>query len=429
MTKAMRWGVSSLMIVGSIALGAFAGCSDDEEPTPVEDSGTPDTGSGDTGGGTDSAPVDSGTVDTGTPDTAPPPADRRVSLLFAAPDMGPKFVCLGAFAPSGDPTTADAPADSLPKAGALGVPDPADTTGVDTTKTTGFPYGAVVPVPLPPEAIAALKVFKVAIYLLDENPAKMSPASSCAAQWKNVRSDSKKYKIFDPGSIAAGEHGLISMTGCLAAPTDATGACPATANFAIKLDKLSTAKPATGAFGVQFYNLSNFAPPSPTPGFQNVDVYVATTASASTGGDAGTDAASDAADDAATDSATDAGPAGPTMVKVASNVKFGDLAATATGITLPSGANGDNSYLVILPKDSAPCMSAGAPLSGGGTCLAWTLPLKNFFAAYSKAPINGGFYPGTNQLVALAGSPVPKDADAGAITAPLRIMWLGSKWP
>lgn len=426
MTKAMRWGVSSLMIVGSIALGAFAGCSDDEENPPVTetDSGTPDTGT-DTGGGTDSG-TDTGSVtDTGTPETPEFVADRRVSLLFAAPDMGPKFVCLGAFAPTGDPTTADAPAQALPGTGALGVPDPADPTGMDTTKTTGFPYGAVVPVPLTAEAIAALKVFKVAIYLLDENPAKMSPASSCSAQWKNVRSDSKKYKIFDPKAIDTGEHGLISMTGCLAAPTDATGACPATANFAIKLDKLSLPKPATGAMGVQFYNLSNFAPPSPTPGFQNVDVYVATTASASTGGDAGSDAASDAADGAA----TDAGPSGPTMVKVASNVKFGDLAATATGITLPSGANGDNSYLVILPKDSAPCMSAGAPLSGGGTCAAWTLPLKNFFAAYSKAPINGGFYPGTNQLVALVGSPVPKDADAGAITAPLRIMWLGSKWP
>jgi hypothetical protein len=428
MTKAMRWGVSSLMIVGSVALGAFAGCSDDEENPPVTetDSGTPDTGSPDTGS------KDTGTTptDTGTPDAPEFVADRRVSLLFAAPDMGPKFVCLGAFAPTGDPTTADAPAQALPGTGALGIPDPADTTGMDTTKTTGFPYGAVVPVPLTAEAIAALKVFKVAIYLLDENPAKMSPASTCSAQWKNVRSDPKKYKIFDPKAIDTGEHGLISMTGCLNAPTDTTFACPTTANFSIKLDKLDTKKPTTaGTMGVQFYNLSNFNPPTAAaiPGFQNVDVYLATTASASSGGDAGSDAASDAASDSATDApAADAAPAGPTMVKIATGVSYGNLAATASGITLPSGATGANSYLVVLPTGASPCMSAGQPSL---TCPAWTLPLAPFFAAYSKAPIYGGFYPGFNELVALVGSPIPKDLDAGAATAPLRIMWLGTKQP
>ena len=276
------------MIVGGISLGAFAGCSDDPKTeTPAEtDTGTPVT---DTGTPVDTAPVDTGTpVDTGaadTPDTPPPAPDRAVTLLFGAPDMAPKFVCLGAFGPSSDPAALDAPASFQPSAGALGIPDSAAPT--DPTKTTAFPYGAVVPVPLNADAIAALKVFQVVLYLLDENPAKTG--STCGAEWKKVKGDTKKWKAFAPKAVDAGQHALLSMAGCLGAP-DATGTCgTAGNNFEFRLDKLDVAKPATGNIGFQFLHLSQFpgSTASGAPSWSPVDIYLMPMPAPSTG-DAGT---------------------------------------------------------------------------------------------------------------------------------------------
>jgi len=431
MTKAMRWGVSSLMIVGGIALGAFAGCSDDEEtPTPV------DTDSGvDTGSAADTA-VDTAPVDTSAPDTTPPDAgpfvpDRAVTLLFGSPDLAPKFVCLGAFSPTADPAAADAPASFQPGAGALGVPTTAD---LDPTKTVGLPYGAVVPVPLNPDAVAALKVFKVVLYLLDENPAKMTPASTCGAEWKKVKGDTKKWKAFDPNSVKAGEHALLSLIGCNGGP-DATGTCgTAGNNFEFRLDKLDVAKPTTPAdatIGFQFMHLSQFpgSTASGAPSWQGVDIYLMPMPAPAAPGDAGTDATSvDAPLDVATDAATDAAPPAPIFIKIADNVSYKSLTATAMGVKLPSFASGPDSYLVVAPRVVSGASVACSNLDGkpSTTCPNYTLPLKPFLntttGPYPK--VGGGFVASTNQVIGLIGSGVAPAVDGGTGVPSLRIPFI-----
>lgn len=414
MTKAMRWGVSSLMIVGGIALGAFAGCSDDDTKTePTADSGAPtDTGSTDTG----STPTDTGVTDTGSTPTDTGPTDtgttfvpdRAVTLLFGAPDLSPKFVCLGAFSPASDPTTLDAPASSQPSAGALGVPDSAAPT--DPTKTTAFPYGAVVPVPLNADAIAALKVFKVVVYLVDENPAKIG--STCAAEWKKVKGDPKRYQIFSPNAVKTGEHALVSMIGCQNPPGDMTGTCTsATGNFEFRLDILDTAKPATGNMGIQFFHLSQFPGGGGAPSWSPVDAYLMPMPSSTASTDAGL----------ADTSGSDAGTPAPTFIKIAENVSYKSLTAKATGIDLPSWASPADSYIVLAPRlgGAAGKVCATADGKPSADCPNYTLPLKPFVAAY--APVGGGLTTSTNQLIGLIGSGVAPTVDGGPGIPSLRI--------
>ncbi len=418
MTKATRLGVSALMVLGGLSLGAFAGCSDDEEtPPPVEeDTGTPDTAKADLGV-TDTAVADTGMAGD-TAETGPTAPDRAVTIVFAAPDLPPRFLCLGAFSPTDDPTTKDAPLTALPSTGALGVPDMAAPT--DPTKTSGFPYGAVVPVPLSESAIAALNGLKVVIYMVDQNPAKMTPATTCSALWKTTRTDTSKWKAFDPMTVKAGEHGVVTIQGCSAAPADMTGACTSpTPNMSIIVHKGATAKPSTGNVGLQFLHLSQF-PGNPTavppvPGWQNVDIYLALAHKAATG-------------DAGTDGGDAAPPAAPTLVKIATNVKYGDAITMPAGFTLPDDLDAAGSYLVVGTRpggaDSTACISAGPPSL---TCLNWTLPLAPFVASYKS--VGGGLFPSTNQVIGLVGSPVPKTS-GDPTSAPLRIPFARTAtWP
>lgn len=423
MTKAMRWGVSSLMIVGGIALGAFAGCSDDDTKTetPAEDSGAPDTATTDTGTPpVDSGSTDSGAVDSGadTAEAGPFVPDRAVTLLFGAPDLAPKFVCLGAFGPTSDPTMLDAPPSFQPSAGALGVPDSAAPT--DPTKTTAFPYGAVVPVPLNADAIAALKVFKVVVYLIDENPAKTG--TTCGAEWKKVKGDPKRYQIFAPKAVDAGEHALVSMIGCTGTP-DLTGTCgTAGNNFEFRLDKLDVKKPATGNIGLQFFHLSQFpgSTASGAPSWSPVDVYLLPMPSATAGGDAGTDAS-------ASDSSAETGAPTPTFIKIAENVSYKSLVAASKGVDLPTWASADDSYIVVAPRVVSGASVACSNTDGrpSATCPNYTLPLKPFIGATGPYKfVGGGFVPSTNQVVGLIGSGVAPTVDGGAGIPSLRIPFI-----
>ncbi|MBI2391052.1 MAG: hypothetical protein HYV09_15780 [Deltaproteobacteria bacterium] len=429
MTKAMRWGVSSLMIIGGISLGAFAGCSDDEEPGPAptdQDTGVPDTGIVDTGvPDTGATPTDTGTDTPDTPDTGPKPADRAVTLAFAAPDMPGRFVCIGAFASTADVTTSD-PASALPSTGALGIPDP--SAPEDATKTTAFNYGAVVPVPLNDTAIAALKVFKVVLYLLDENPAKLATPSDCAKEWKNVRSDTKRWRAVDPGTVAAGDSALVSFIGCQGAP-DATGTCgTAGNNFEIRIDKLATAKPATGNIGFQFLHLSQFpgSTASGAPSWQGVDIYLMPMKKPATTDGGVTDAVADVLGET--------GAPALTFEKIADNVKYKDITTSVTGVTLPADVDPEGSYLVVAPRvvsgASVKCSNAdGRPST---TCPNYTLPLRPFLNPTAGYPrVGGGFFTNTNQVIALVGSGVPPTlGDGGAGTPSLRIPFIrASKWP
>jgi len=333
-----------------------------------------------------------------TSDASPFKADRALTLLFGAPDLPGRFVCLGAFAPSADPTAVDAPASAVPAAGAYGVPDPSDPT--NPMKTTAFQYGAVVPFPLTAEMIAALKVFKVVVYLLDENPAKSS--RSCASMWKTVKDDTKRWKTFDPSTIKAGEHALLSMIGCVnGAPAgDTTGTCGPAGNFELRLDKLDVAKPTSpsdATIGLQFLHLSQFAGTSVVPGWNTasgVDVYVATVAGTTS------------------------------FFKIANAVKFKDIAPQTVGVRLPAGATKDNSFLIVAATGTPPCINSGPPTTA---CPSYTLPLSPFLDPATGYPrVGGGLFPNTTQVVALIGSPVA----SATLTRSMRIAFArATAWP
>lgn len=432
MTNATRWGVSALMMIGGLSLGAFAGCSDDD-PKPVEpevDSGVLDTAPKDTG----TLPMDTAMPDT--PDTAMYVPDRAATVIFGSPDLGSKFLCFGAFLD--DPATKDAPLDTLPRTGAAGVPDPADPDpkNPDYTKTTAFPYGAVVPMTLNETAVAALNTFNFVVYIVDENPAKMMPAKTCKDMWATVKGDTWRWKSFPKGSIAAGDHGLMVIQGCRGAATT-NGACGATGNnFEIKLRKAAMTKPteAGSTIGVQFLHLSQFGGVSSLsiPGFQNVDIYLKPGPAAG-GGDAGADA--DEAGDA------DAAAPAPALIKIAENVKYNDEISALKGITLPAGTKNADSWIVVAPRvapagdggmTSVPCSTTGAPTGAPPTgCPNWTFPLAPFFAAttgYQR--VGGGLeFPNTNQVIAISGSPMEPLSDGGMGTPTLRLPFArGGAW-
>lgn len=423
MTKAMRWGVSSLFIVGGLALGGFAGCSEEESPPPVTDtdSGTtppPDTAKPDTG--TPETPV---TPETGTetateaapPDTpvdAPPPAaDRAITLLFAAPDQTPTYVCLGAFLGTADPSKEATPVSSQ---GPIGRPDP--TAPTDPKKFTPLGYGALVPLPLNAAAIGALESLKVVLYLVPTNPLNETPAATCATKWASVKDDPTKWKAVDPKSIVKGDSALVTMAGCVGGPT-ATGKCgTAGKNFEFIVSKLDTKKPTFPAggtgpqVGVQFFNLSQF-PGSGVAGsgFGGVDVYILPMNPApATPPDAGVDEAG---------APIDGGPAKPTPagapIKIATDSKYKDLATASVPVQL--AGKPEEALLIVLKTGTAFCVSGGAPTAA---CLGWTLPFRAFVAGY--APVGGGFIDKTNQVFGLAGSPAPETAGDPA-SASLRI--------
>ncbi|MGZ3422094.1 MAG: hypothetical protein ACXVEF_37015 [Polyangiales bacterium] len=405
MTKAMRWGVSALLILGGVGFGSFVGCSSDDNPAPAET----DTGTGeDTAVTTDtSTPEDTGTMeetaaDTGPTDTGgetgPKPADRSVSLLFGSPDLGSKFACFGAF--TADPATND-PFQAL---GPIGIPTTADK---DPTKFAAIPYGAVIPLPLDATAAAALNGLTTVIYLTDTNPLTASPATTCAKIWKDVRGDAKAWKSFPAMTIKKGEQALVAITGCKG--TSTTGECGAGTNLDFRIDKLSTTPAATFAgattgpkTSIQFVHYSQYAglPVTGTPPtYQGIDVYIQLFKSMGVTLDAGTD---DSGDATTADGGTTLVPNGA-PVKIADNVKYGDL-GTVTGVQ--AGDLPNESYLVILPHGATYCMV-------GATCPATPIPLKKFLASY--AAVGGGFIDGQNQFFALTGGPIPTaTTDAGA---------------
>lgn len=315
---------------------------------------------------------------------APLPGDRALTLLFAAPDLPPRFVCFGAFPSTAVPAAVDAPAAAMPSAGAIGVPAPTDPT--DPTKTTGLPYGAIVPVPVSETMIAALKVFQVVVYLLDENPA--SSGSTCAAQWKNVKGDVRRWRAFPPNTVAKGDHALLSMIGCLG-PPELTGTCGMTGNnFEFRLDKLTQTKPTDGGnIGVQFLHLSQWPGGGGAPSWQNVDIYLAPMPKPTDG---------------------DAGVPPTTFIKIAEKVMYRDI-TPLRGVPLPPDANADHSFLIVAPRvydgTSRPCTTPdGRPAA---SCPNYTLPLRPFIGATAPYPkVGGGFFANTNQVIAIVGSAV-----------------------
>lgn len=409
MTKSLRWGVGSLMaLAGLVAVTSFVGCSDDEPgPGPVDtDTGTAET-STDTGTDTGTPPVDSATDSGGDTDAAVPPPDRAVTIVHASPDYGAKFFCLGAF--TADPATQDKPVQAL---GPIGKPDA--TAPTDPTKFTALAYGSVVPLPLTPTAVAALKAFTVAIWTVDKNPLTEATPRKCEDTWAETKAKTDNWLKVDKNAVDVGQSGLIALKGCLAASTATTPECGpdgAAKSFKWELHKLDTVKPTafagggTGAkTGIQFLHLSKFASFDTTAG---LDFYLQGYGSVTPTGDAGTDGG-DAATDAGGDGGTTTGPLG-TPVLIASGAKYNDLAPKSVGVQLAGDLT--LSQLHAVPKGTPSAnvvgciaLAAAGKTAAEGACAG--IPLKNFLAGY--AAVGGGFKDGQNQFLIPFGAPVPK---------------------
>lgn len=421
MTKAMRWGVSSLSIVGLVALGAlgsFLGCSSDSTPAPATDtdSGAGDTptdtnkdsGPKDSGPETDSIPTDVVPVEAGDADAPPPAPERRINVLFARPDEK-LFACLGAFAPGTDPAATKAPAKAL---GPVGIPDPAAPT--DATKYTAFPQGGVFPFVVNAGDLAgkSLDLFDVVGFFVPTNPLTATPASTCKDTWDSVRADPKHWVKISKGTVKKGDSWLLALTGCGSPAGGSPGECGGptagdTHDFILK--QVQTSDPTfgtgTGAkFGSQFLDVTQFSPAA-TPSFQNVEVYLLPM---------NAPASPDAGPDADGGSPTPAGP--PILIAGdrtgASGVKYKDIVDPATGVVLPGDPN-EAIFLIARHGTDPRSCTPGAP-----TCPIIPLPAKPYLGIYGK--IGGGFT--GNQVIALMGG-------LGALTTkPPIIAFLPSKF-
>lgn len=426
MTKAMRWGVSALLILGGVAVGSFTGCSSDDDvaPTP-EDTGSTEETAVDTG--TDTGTIDTGTIDTGSPsetgsetgDAGPPPADRAATLLMAAPDLAPQYVCLAAFLSTPEEVATKDPADAL----LIGIPKASAPT--DESQYSPIPYGAVLPLPLNAKALAALKSLTVVVYVTTTKP---MASADCKTGWAAAKTDTKRWKAFAKNSIDAGDHALLAITGCSGAGgTATTTECGAGSNLEITLKKADTTKATTFAgestgpkVGIDFVNLSRYAGAGASgPGsWQGIDAYLVFSKASPVTLDAGTD---DSGDATTADGGTSVGPDVAKAVKIADNKSYGDI-VSVVGVQAGDFADA-GTYLVVVPHGASLATSAPCNVAPGPTCAAY-IPFKPFID--SLKPAGAGFKDGENQFVALAGGPVPKAlTDAGApdpTSAPIRIL-------
>lgn len=302
MTKAMRLGTIALFACGLTASAMFAGCGDDDEGTPPPASSGGDSGGGgseaatetggggaeagtETGGGGTEAGTETGTgTEAGTEggteagDTKPLPADRKITLVFAAPDLPPQFLCLGAFVADKDGMPTSTLADAK---GPYGIDDGSG----DPKKLSGFPYGAVVPIPVSDAAVkVALNGLAVIGFTVDKNP--LVEGKTCKDYWKDpaISGDKGRQAVVKKGLVAAGTSFVGAMVGCK--NKDADPACGGKELHWV-MQKFDIAPPTEfkgggeTKLGIQFGHLSNF------PAFQGMDVYVQGRKAG--GGEAGTD--------------------------------------------------------------------------------------------------------------------------------------------
>jgi len=426
MTKAMRWGVSALLILGGVGVGSFMGCSSDDDPAPIDtgDTGTDDTGAADTAmADTGTPPTDSGSssetaTDTGGGETVAPKADRAATLLMAAPDLAPQYVCLAAFSATPDEVATKDPVDAL----LIGIPDPTDA--MNEAKYSPIPYGAVLPLPLNGKAIAALKALTVVVYVTTTKP---MASADCKTGWTTAKTDAKRWKAFPKNAIDAGDHALLAVTGCSGAGgTATTTACGAGSNLEITLKKTDTTKATTFAgeptgpkVGIDFVNLSRYAGAGATapPSWQGIDAYLVFSKSTAITLDGGTD---DSGDATTADGGTATGPDVANAVKIATNKSYGDIVSV---VGVQAGDIPAGTYLVVVPTGTTLATAVPCSTAVSATCAAY-IPFKPFLDKLAAA--GAGLIDGQNQFVALAGGPVPTaltDAGASDLTsAPIRIL-------
>lgn len=332
-----------------LGLLLLAGCGAREIPDrsldATPDTVTVDTLAIDTSGMPDTFVFDTAAADTGPDvDTGPPlRGPTAVTIVHASPDLGPRFVCLAALI--GAPTALTA----VQALGPIGVPDPASPT--DPALFKPLPFGRVVPLPMSPTAVAAVKAFTTAFYFVEKNP--LLEGKKCADVWPAAYADPTSFLLVPKGTITPDFNStIVAATGCKSSPT-ADGPCGAAGAFpslGVRLYQpnhlpLPSYAGVTGArVGLQVLHLS------PHPTRQALDVYF-----------------------------QDPSPGVPVSLESTTGLSYGGLGASV-GVRFPSKA-GETADLTLVPH--------GAPFADPR---ALRVPLGPVFTTYSKigaSPLDG----------------------------------------
>jgi hypothetical protein len=291
--------------------------------------------------------------------------ERKTTIVLAAPNLKPQYICLAAFEadengePVGDLHAVRVRNTSNPLP-PFGIPDPSDPTRL----RAGLPYGTVFPVGVFPHDADLEATFdrRVAVgFVLDADPGP----TGCVAAYEAVKDKPGRTWLVRPGTVGRGQSWVFALTGCEGPSSDP--ACAGGNNLTADLQRVDTATPSDShgvgdiALGVQFWNLGPFA------GYQNVDVYVQPMKPAAEPGDA-----EDGSDAGAVTVAN-----GP-PVPLANGSHWRDIAQASVGVRL-SDSTRQLTELLLVRHDEMP-FCGGAP----GCANTVGLPMQPFIDRYAS---------------------------------------------
>lgn len=323
---------------------------------------------------------DSGATDAAGEGAVDDPVERSVALVLAAPDLPPQFICLGAFAtdasgaPLGDPVIAGGP---------FGVPDPTDPAR--RRLISGFPYGAVVRLPLRRHDSKYFVGHKPIGYVVDDvQPREFAgsgnDSETCKRAWAAARDVAGRQ--LDMSSLQVGDSWIAGVSGCIASsPAPECGGGSNLQTTATRADLTPVLQPVDGGELLLALQVANF---SLFPAFQKIDMYLQPVRSQDGG------------------NIPDGEPTALTM----GDLSGGDIGSSAVVVHLASADAGD-ALLLAVPHGAAPC-------AGGPGCSTVAIPIDPYRARY--APASGGATGASwsgHQVLALFGRP-PATLDESA---------------
>jgi hypothetical protein len=258
--------------------------------------------------------------------------------------------------------------------GPFGVPDPNDPAGLKLL--SGFPYGAVVPLPIRVRDAEFFDTLAPIGFLVDDVEVKAFAgfgvdSQTCKDAYAAAKGNPARTAAFKRGQLERGQSWLVGLVGCQGASSKPECAGGNNARVVSKMVDLAPPSSYAGAgdakLAIQIANLAEFG------GYQDADLYL----QPMQGGDAGPDGA---------------------PILLAGPLSAGDVAERAAGVQI---ANAKLAVLLVVKHGTAPFCGGQAPCP---TTI--PLPIQPFVDKY--APVTGAAWSG-NQVFALFGRP-PLDA-------------------
>jgi hypothetical protein len=322
-------------------------------------------------------------------DAAEPDAiEQMITVIFAASDLPPQFICLGGFAdddagaPYGDPIIAGGP---------FGIPDSTDPAR--KRLSSGFPYGAVISLPLRRRDAKFTDDHAPIGFIVDDVSPREFLGSGidsdiCKRAWPAARDVPARQVRFRRGELKKGESWLAGITSCAGVSGSACGSDAATLQTSVV--RLDVAAPTMFAgqgdltLGVQAANLATVG------ALQDLDFYLQPMR---------VEAGSKVADGA------------PLALHGGSGLARGQLAEASAGVRLTQ-ATASETLLLLAPHGTAPCLQ-------GDDCHSLAVPIEPFRArlASPQGGATGAAWSG-NQVLAIFGRP---PASVDEMPPPLRI--------